>query len=144
MDDLLARPLRAEDLPYVEVWFDDSATQRWLGGRDWLRNLLHLADKPDRFALVFMQLDEPVALLDLERNADSAAIAIVVAPSHRKERVASTILQSIFALPAAEHLVEVVGEVEQGNIASERMLRAARFLFVGRTHEGFGRYVLRR
>ena len=39
-----------------------------------MRNLLHLADKPDRFALVFMQLDEPVALLDLERNADSAAI----------------------------------------------------------------------
>jgi RimJ/RimL family protein N-acetyltransferase len=139
------RPLRAEDLRDVEAWFDDPETQRWLGGREWPRRLLDLAAAPDRFALLFTQHGDPVALLDLERNDDdTAAIACVVAPTHRRQGIAHTILHSLFALPEAKDLVEVVGEVEDGNVASQQLLRSGGFEFAVRTDEGFDRYVLRR
>jgi RimJ/RimL family protein N-acetyltransferase len=139
------RPLRAEDLRDVEAWFDDPETQRWLGGREWPRRLLDLAAVPDRCALLFTRHGGPVALLDLERNEDdTAAIAVVVAPTHRRQGVACTILSSLFALPEAKDLVEVVGEVEDGNVASQQLLRSAGFESTVRTDEGFDRYVLRR
>lgn len=68
------RHLGRDDLPAIERSFDDSATRRWLGGRDWPRRLVELATQPDRFALVWLRGDEPVALLDLERYDDATAL----------------------------------------------------------------------
>ncbi len=98
-----------------------------------------------RFALVFTQRDDPVALLDLERNDNgTAAIAFVVAPTHRRKGIAQTILHALFAFPETKDLVEVVGEVEDGNVASQQLLRSVGFVLAARTDEGFDRYVLRR
>lgn len=144
MGAFVSRPLLADDLPTIDGWFDDPETVRWLGGRDWPRTLLRLADEPGRSALLFVHLDEPVALLDVDRDGASAAIAVVVAPTRRGEGVARSILQSIFSLAATREVVRVVAEIEEGNTASEGLLRAARFELEGVTQEGFARYVLRR
>ena len=140
-----SRPLRISDLPHIEGWFDDAETQRWLGGRDWPRRLLELAQAPDRFAFLFGQSGHPVALLDLERNDDrSAAVALVVSPAHRRRRIAATMLQSLFSIPETRDVDAIVGEVEVGNVASERLVRAAGFSFEARTEQGFDRFVIRR
>lgn len=142
---LSSRRLRPGDLPNIEGWFDDPDTQRWLGGRDWPRRLLQLAQATDRFALLFDQSGDPVALLDLERDDDStAAIALVVAPTQRRRRIAATLLRSLFSLQETRDVVAIFGEVEVGNVASERLLRAAGFSFDARTEQGFNRYVIRR
>jgi RimJ/RimL family protein N-acetyltransferase len=40
------RPFAPDQLPLVEPWFEDPETQRWLGGPDWPRMALRLADHP--------------------------------------------------------------------------------------------------
>ena len=143
MTNLARRALAEEDLSSVEVWFGEAETQRWLGDTTWPRRLLELARLPHRTTLLFTQADEPVALLDLERNGDgSASIAIVVAPNHRRRGIASAVVGSLFELDETEEVVVVVGEVEHGNLAGEGLLRAAGFVQTEGTSEGFTRYVL--
>jgi RimJ/RimL family protein N-acetyltransferase len=133
------------ELPQIEGWFDDPETQRWLGGRDWPRHLLELAQAPDRFAVLFGRPGGPVALLDLDCSEDgTAAIALVVAPAHRRRGIATTVLQSLFSLAETRSVVEIIGEVEVGNVASERLVRAAGFSFDARTEQGFDRFAIRR
>jgi RimJ/RimL family protein N-acetyltransferase len=136
--------LLVEDVPGIEAWFDDAETQRRLGGREWPRRLVELARAPGRFALLFARSGEPVGLLDVECEGRSAAIALVVAPPHRGQRIALTMLHALLDLPELQAVVEIVGEVESGNVAGERLVRSAGFVFDARTEEGFARYVLRR
>jgi RimJ/RimL family protein N-acetyltransferase len=126
VDGLAHRYLSRDDLPALEQWFDDTATTRWLGGRDWPHRLIELATLPGRFVFVWLRGDEPVALLDLERYDDAtAAIAIVVSPEERRRAIATRILGSIFELTELEGVDRVFGEVEQGNAGGEGLLRAA-------------------
>lgn len=137
--------LRIADVPQIEGWFDDPETQRWVDGPKWPRRLLELAQCPNRVALLFGQPGDPVALLDLERNDDrTAAIALVVAPSHRRRGIAAAMLQALFSLPETGDVVAIIGEVEVGHVASERLLCGAGFSFDTRTEQGFDRYVMRR
>jgi GNAT superfamily N-acetyltransferase len=123
------RPLRKEDLEAIEPWFDDAATQRWLGDRSWPRRLLGLAELPGRFAVAWQERGEVVALLDIERyGSGSAAIALVVSPAHRGEGIGKAILRSIFDLAGVEGVEQIYGEVEQGNVAAEGLVRAAGFV----------------
>jgi ribosomal protein S18 acetylase RimI-like enzyme len=140
-----SRPLRADDLPVVEPWFDDPDTRRWLGGREWPGRLLRLARAPDRLAVVYLLDRAPVALLDLERLAPAnAAIAIVVSPAHRRRRVAATVLGTLFALAEVDGVDQIVAEVERGNTAAQRLVRAAGFVPERGAEPGFDRYRLTR
>jgi RimJ/RimL family protein N-acetyltransferase len=144
---LNARSFRADDLAIVEPWFEDTETQRWLGGKEWPRRLLELARLPDRSAWLFTCAGRAVGLLDIERFADrSAAVAVVVAPEHRGAGMGTSILRSVLDLPESEGVEQVIGEVEVGNAVGERCVRAAGF---GRSSdipadERFVRFVLRR
>ena len=42
---VVLRPLTRRDLPTVESWFEDSQTNRYLGGRDWPSRMLELGEK---------------------------------------------------------------------------------------------------
>jgi RimJ/RimL family protein N-acetyltransferase len=142
----MPRLLRTEDLAIVEPWFDDPETQRWLGDREWPRRLLRLARQPGRFALLYALTDHPVGLLDVELyEGGKAAVAVLVSPEHRGQGVATSILRSVFDLPQTRGVEEVVGEVEVGNSAGERCVRAAGFTVLDApTDEGFLRFALRR
>jgi RimJ/RimL family protein N-acetyltransferase len=142
----MPRLLRADDLAVVAPWFDDPETQRWLGNREWPRRLLRLARQPGRFALLYTLADHPVGLLDIELyDGGKAAVAVLVSPQHRGQGIATSILRSLLDLPQTRGVEKVVGEVEAGNRAGERCVRAAGFVLLGSpTDEGFLRFALRR
>jgi GNAT superfamily N-acetyltransferase len=136
------RPFSRADLRFVEPWFDDAETQRWLGGRGWPRRLLDLTQMPGRSATVFVQGDTPVALLDVERYDDrTAAIAIVVSPLRRREGLASRVIASLFDLPEAKGIRELVAEIEEGNSAARQLVRSSTFVPIPGADEGFQRFV---
>jgi RimJ/RimL family protein N-acetyltransferase len=144
---LTVRSFCAADLVSVEPWFDDRETQRWLGGREWPRRLLVLARQSNRVALLYTHARRPIGLLDLERFPDGrAAVAVVVSPEHRGRGVATAMLGSIFDLAEAKGVGEAVGEVEFGNTAGERCIRAAGFVrdVEAVTSERFLRFLLHR
>jgi L-amino acid N-acyltransferase YncA len=144
---LTVRSFSDADLESVEPWFDDRETQRLLGGREWPRRLLELARQSNRVALLYADAQRPVGLLDLERFPDRrAAVAVVVSPQHRGRGVATSMLRSIFDLPEAKGVNEAVGEVEFGNAAGERCVRAAGFVedAEAATSERFLRFLSRR
>ena len=142
---LVPRSFRRDDLPVIEAWFADSETRRWLGDREWPRRLLDLARGPGRFAILFTLGDHPVVLLDLERVSDgTAAFAVVVSPTHRREGFASSAIASVFEMPEASGVREIVAEVEHGNTAASRLVRSLEFVAIPGADDGFERYVLSR
>lgn len=144
-------------LSAVAPWFDDPETFRWLGGRDWPASLLHLiADPPsehrgsavrERAGWTAALGGEDVALVDTEIYTDgTAAIAIVVAPQHRRRGIGAATLVAMGELLARTHGVErLIGGVKQDNAASARCVKAAGFVAAAETadEEGFIDYVLR-
>jgi GNAT superfamily N-acetyltransferase len=93
---------------FIEPWFDDPDTIRYLGGNHWLHRELDLMrDAPGvefpgntvvtRFVWVaFDGADRPVGLLDVEPYADGTAGAVfVVAPHLRGEGVGQRILLAL-------------------------------------------------
>ena len=91
---------------------------------------------------VFVEGDAPVALLDVERYADgTAAIAVVVSPSHRRKGLASGVIASLLDMPE-EGVTEIVAEVEEGNAAASQLVRSSRFAAIPGAEEGFQRFVL--
>jgi len=88
-----------------------------------------------------------VALIDTEVYADgTAALALVVAPAHRRRGAGAASLAAIGGLLARTRGVDaLVGGVEQQNEASHRCVRAAGFVAVpdDPDEEGFINYVLR-
>jgi RimJ/RimL family protein N-acetyltransferase len=151
------RPFTPDLLSAVVPWFDDGETSRWLGGRDWPENLLRLiSDAPrehrgssvrERAGWIATRDGEPVALIDTEVYVDgTAAVALVVAPVHRRRGVGASALAAIGRLLARSHGVEaLIGGVEQHNEASHRCAKAAGFVAVAEEpdEEGFINYVLR-
>jgi RimJ/RimL family protein N-acetyltransferase len=154
---LTIRPFTPAALAAVAPWFDDPETLRWLGGRDWPTNLLGLiADPPlehrgstvrARTGWIAALDGEDVALVDAEIYADgTAAIAMVVAPEHRRRGIGTATLVAMGEALARGHGVErLVGGVEQDNAASARCVKAAGFAAATETadKEGFIEYVLR-
>ena len=142
---LVARPFSRDDLPGVEGWFADVETRRWLGECEWPRRLLDLARGPGRFAILFTLDEDPVVLLDLERYSDgTAAFALVVSPTHRREGFASRVIASVFELPEASGVSEMVAEVERGNTAAIRLVSSLGFIAIPGADEEFQRYALSR
>ena len=119
---LRLKRLDASDLPIVEPWFDDSETQRWLGGREW-PGLGFSLQGPDR--QLYLALDEttPVGLLDCETYPDnSASFAVVTAPEMRKRGIGRAILSAFMAEPAYSHITRFFAGIERGNVASAALM----------------------
>jgi RimJ/RimL family protein N-acetyltransferase len=87
-----------------------------------------------------------VGLLDIELyDRGRAAVAVLVSPEHRGQGIATSILRSVFDLPQTRGVEELVGEVEVGNSAGERCVRAAGFTRLNApSDERFLRFALRR
>ena len=150
------RPFTPDLIGAVAPWFDDPVTVRWLGGRDWPENLLRLIAEPPpehrgstvrgRAGWVATLDRDPVALIDAEIYADgTAAVALVVAPAHRRRGVGASVLAAIGRLLARRGIDALIGGVEQNNEASHRCVKGAGFVAVAEEpdDEGFINYVLR-
>lgn len=124
----------------IEDWFDDRETQRYLGGRDWIRRELDLiVSQPgtelrgstviERLGFVAREKSSaPVAFVAIEVYDDAtAAIAIVVAPTRRARGVARRLLSGLLDLPELRPVERLTGAVEPENVACRRALAAAGF-----------------
>jgi RimJ/RimL family protein N-acetyltransferase len=154
---ILLRPFTPAGLAAVLPWFDDPETLRWLGGRDWPESLLRLIADPrrdhrgstvrERAGWIATLGVEDVALIDTEIYADgTAAVAIVVAPEHRRQGIGAATLVATGELLVRGYGVQfLVGGVEESNAASARCVKAAGFIASTETPdaEGFIEYVLR-
>ena len=142
------RSLTAADLPVVERWFCDPDTRRWLGDEAWPRRLLALAGRSQgRFAFVAVLGGDVVGLADVERYGDDrAAVAVVVAPEHRRRGMGKAILRGLLDVPQLEGVVELFGGVEVGNAASAALVTSSGFEQVSERpdDEGFTYFAQRR
>jgi RimJ/RimL family protein N-acetyltransferase len=122
--ELVVRALTWADLPTVEAWFDDPATARWLGGRDWPRALVRRAEaSADRLAFAAVIDTELVALADIDKHPGRrAAVAVVVDPARRGHGLAATFLRALQDHPDLGDVDEYFGGVEQGNDSSLRLM----------------------
>ena len=151
---LTLRPLTADDLPIAIPWFDDPETQHQLGGRNWLKNAVAMADAPlgkfrgatetGRYRWLALDGDLPLGYIDCgaydrwttwdgERVVASievpcAAIAYVVDPAIRRRGYGRQILETLFEAPEVAR-VELFGAGEDpDNVASIRCLKAAAYV----------------
>jgi hypothetical protein len=142
---LTQRAFQSSDLSLVEPWFDDPATRRWLGDREWPKRLLKLAREPGRFAILFSLRDDPVVLLDRDRNSDGTAAfrnRRFTSPWPRASRVAGRCVGVRDA--GSRRSAKILAEVELGNTAAQRLVRSLQFEAILGAEEGFERYVLSR
>ena len=135
---LRLRPFAAADLQLVRPWFDDVETRRWLGGPDWPEETLRLCG-PGRDAFLAIWQDEPVGLIDCESYPDRrASFALVTAPQLRGRGLGRAMIAVLLAAPRYDDIDEFFVGIEAGNVASERLMRAAGFALVADTDdEGF-------
>lgn len=142
------------DLDLALPWFDDPVTTRWLGGTNWLRLMVAMADLPlvefrganetGRYRWLAWSGEEPVGYADCGtfdrwttwdgqrvRSAieiPSGAIAFTVAPNRRRRGHGVSVLRALQEAPELSK-VELLGAgVDPENTASIRSLRAAGFV----------------
>ncbi len=141
---LSLRPMIAADLPVVAPWFDETETQRWLGGHDWPKQGLGLVG-PDR--QLFLALDDalPVGLLDCETYRDgSASFALLTAPSLRNRGIGRAMLDLLLSEPRYASVECFFAGIEQGNVASAAIMKRFGFIEGEADEDGFTHFEYRR
>src|SRR3546814_13345136 len=103
-------PVTSDSVKEVEEWFDDPDTQRFLGGREWVRRIpTLLQDSPGvqfpgrgvlaRHAWIVHATGGPVGTVEVEPSDDgTAGIALAVAPAMRVNGHWTRILSSLGTL----------------------------------------------
>jgi hypothetical protein len=132
--ELVLRPFTREHLSLVEPWFLDADTNRWLGGPDWPRLMLDLADRPlgefrgaietGRFRWLAWTSDRPIGYIDCgcydrwttwEGGPDgrgviatigvpSGATAFLVDPDLRRRGYCTAMIGLLCKLPELAHI----------------------------------------
>ncbi len=151
------RPFVSDQLCLVEPWFKDAETQQWLGGPDWPRMSLELADAPfgefrgaretGRHRFLAWDGNAPVGYIDcgtFDRwttwqggpsgrgvvgviDEPSGAIAYVTDPALRRRGYGVDMMLSLMEVPDLEHVSLFAAGIEPENTASVRCLRTAGF-----------------
>ncbi len=121
------RLLTPGDLQTVTAWFEDAETRRWLGGPDWPAKSLRLRSDA-RLSFVATLNAELVALADVETYPGRrASFATITAPALRQRGIGAAMIEALLRLPEYADLEELFAGVEQGNIASQRLLLSTGF-----------------
>jgi RimJ/RimL family protein N-acetyltransferase len=132
-------PITLDSVKEVEEWFDDPDTQRFLGGREWIRRIPALLQGSPgvefrgrrvlaRYAWIVHTTGSPVGFVDVERYDDgTAGIAVAVAPAMRGQGIGKRILSNLETLDDLAEVETFIGAVEPGNEAARRCMRSARF-----------------
>lgn len=157
MPELRLRRFRRRHLPLAEPWFRDADTQRWLGGPDWPRLMLDLADRPlgefrgametGRYRWLAWDRDMAVGYIDCGTydrwatweggpagrgvtatiDLPAGSIAYVVDPALRRRGYATAMIGAVLTAPELAHVGLFTAGVEPANVASARCLHKAGF-----------------
>jgi RimJ/RimL family protein N-acetyltransferase len=144
--DLVLRLFTRDHLALVEPWFLDAETNRWLGGPDWPRLMLDLADRPlgefrgalqtGRYRWLAWASDRPVGYIDCGSydrwttweggprgrgviatiGVPSGAIAFVVDPDFRRRGYCTAMIGLLFKLAELAHIELLAAGVEPDNV----------------------------
>jgi GNAT superfamily N-acetyltransferase len=155
MPELRLGPFGPDHLPFVEPWFQDVDTQKWLGGPGWPSLILELADQPlgkfrgavetGRSAWVAWEGDRPVGLIDCGTTdrwttweggpsgrgviatmpIPSANMSYVVDPAARRCGYGSAMVRELLNVPELAHVKLFAAGIEFGNLASIQCARSA-------------------
>lgn len=150
-------PFERQHLPLTEAWFADADTQRWLGGPDWPRMMVDLADRPlgefrgametGRYRWLACERDIAVGYIDcgtFDRwttweggdggrgvtgaiPVPSGGICYVVDPAVRRCGYGTTMITALMAAPELAHINMLGAGIEPENVASAGCLRKAGF-----------------
>ena len=132
-------PITSSSVEEVEEWFDDPDTQRFLGGREWVRRIPALLQDSlgvefrgrrvlARYAWIVHTAEGPAGIVDVERYDDkTAGIALAVAPAARGKGIGRRILSSLETLDELADVRTFIGAVEPENEAARRCMRSAQF-----------------
>ena len=141
-------PLTAALVEEISPWFDDAATQRFLGDRSWIqRELTLVSTQPGttfrglrvtgRYAWV--SLDSAfglVGFLDVEVYDDhTAAFAVVVAPEFRGRGICAQLLTALDERVELSAIVRYTGSFDASNNSSRRALLKAGFRIAAEVNE---------
>ena len=154
---LAIRPFVRDQLPLVKPWFEDSETQRWLGGPGWPRMSLDLANAPlgefrgaqetGRYEFLAWDKDVPVGYVDcgtFDRWATweggtggrgvvsvidepSGSIAYVSDPTLRRRGYGVGMILSLMRVSPLEEVSLFAAGIEPENTASVQCLLSAGF-----------------
>ena len=149
------RPFEREQLPLIEPWFLDVETERWLGGPNWPRIQLDLADQPlrefrgasetGRLRRLAWDDEVPVGFIGCETfdrwtnwagrseavgavetiDVPTGWMGYVVDPARRRRGYATAMIEQLMALPELEDVEMFTAGVEPENAASVRALAKA-------------------
>src|SRR3546814_13530431 len=131
-------PVTSDSVKEVEEWFDDPDTQRFLGGREWVRRIPTLLQDSAggqcrgrgvlaRHAWIVQATGGPVGIVEVERYDDgTAGSALAVAPAMRGNGIGTRILSSLETLDELAEVKAFIGAVEPGNEAARCCMRSAR------------------
>jgi len=152
------RPFTRAHLALVEPWFEDSETQRWLGGPGWPRLILDLADAPlgefrgsqetGRYEYLAWEGDEPAGYVDCATtdrwttweggpdgrgvldiiDVPAGGIAYVTNPAMRRKGYGTGMVLALMQLPELSHVELFAAGIEPANTASVQCLRSAGFV----------------
>ena len=132
-------PMTPDHIEEIEEWFDDPETQRFLGGREWIRRLpALLRDSPGvefrgrrvlaRHAWVVHTAGSSVAIVDVESYDDgTAGIALAVAPAMRRKGIGKQVLSDLKTLSELAGVNAFIWAVEPENKAARHCMSGARF-----------------
>ncbi len=124
-------PLRESHLSTIDTWFEDEETRRWLGGPGWGHETLRLSEsEPGRRAYVAVIGERVVALLDVETEPSgrAASFAMVVDPRCRRQGIAGSTIRAMLTLSGLAGVDRFWCGIENGNDASERLVRRCGFV----------------
>ena len=131
--------LTATNAETIAWWFDDPDTQRYLGDRTWLYQIVGLVQTApgtawngvtvlERHLWLAGDRDGACGLVDIEiyDNA-SAALALVVAPDRRSQGVGQQILAELTIRPELNAVTRLFGSIEPDNLGAQRCCLRAGF-----------------
>jgi uncharacterized protein (TIGR02231 family) len=151
------RPFEPGHLPLAQPWFADADTRRWLGGPDWLSEMLDLAGRPlsefrgaaetGRYRWLAWDEGAAVGYIDCGtcdrwttweggpagRGVTHAiavpcgSIAYVVDPARRRRGYATAMITAVTAMPELAGIELFAAGIEPENTASAGCLRKAGF-----------------
>jgi RimJ/RimL family protein N-acetyltransferase len=143
---------RHSDRDAVDPWFDDDDTRRFVGGIGWVEHsLMHPPPPPTesrgrqisaRFMWVAREGGVPVGVVDIATYDDETAdLALIVAPDHRRGGVCTRILAAVVAHSALGDVRMIRLGIEPENVGAARCAEAAGFTAEPNGEQGLTHYI---
>lgn len=122
------RPLQREHYDLILPWFEDTETQRRLGGIYPVTEQLRLIENsPNKLFWLAFEAGVPVGLIELEVEGDIAYPLILVAPTARGRGFGQEIVARIILLANQLKVKKIEAGVAIDNIASGKCFQNAGF-----------------